>query len=351
MGPPKRSRDDSDGVHGGKKYARLDGETTMTRGTNKELPVLRPYPYFYYRDFSQVPDPDPLQALSPPGRVPNFPAKMMSILSRPELNDIVRWMDHGRSWKILKPREFEIRVIPTYFEHAKLSSFIRLANGWGFRRITQGRDRNSYYNEFFLRGLPHLCKRMKRHGVSEKQAADPEHEPDFYMISNEYPVPESFNDESILLPCILKGGPKARMPVSFGSSLPDTTMKTAVAALPETQQSQSIPTNPVMEIPSISFHSQPISIPNNPLLTNTNSQEQQAIALGSGLSHPMQVPVMSPQAMQAALHASSVNSQFAAGFAVATALTRHQFQLYQALTSYPNNNNGGTDNTPNTKQL
>ena len=106
-----------------------------------------------------------------------------------------------------------------------------------------------------------------------------------------------------------------------------------------------------MEIPSIPFHSQPISIPNNPLLTNTNSQEQQAIALGSGLSHPMQVPVMSPQAMQAALHASSVNSQFAAGFAVATALTQHQFQLYQALTSYPNNNNGGTDKTPNTKQL
>jgi hypothetical protein len=87
---------------------------------------------------------------------------------------------------VLKPREFEIRVIPTYFEHAKFSSFIRQANGWGFRRVTQGRDRNSYYHELFMRGLPHLCKDMKRPGVAQKQAADPEHEPDFYKIADSW---------------------------------------------------------------------------------------------------------------------------------------------------------------------
>jgi len=186
--------------------------------TDKE-DTLQTYPFFYYRDFSAEGDPDSLTPLTPPGRVPNFPAKMHSILSRPELADIVCWMPHGRSWRVLKPREFEVRVIPTYFEHSKFSSFIRQANGWGFRRMTQGRDRNSYYQELFLRGLPHLCKKMKRPGVSEKETADPEHEPDFYRISEQYPVPEKAEDESILLHCTVRGGPKARMPICAGNTM------------------------------------------------------------------------------------------------------------------------------------
>ena len=177
---------------------------------------LKAYPYFYYRDFSDFPDPDPLVPLTSPGRVPSFPAKMHSILSRPDLADVVAWSSHGRSWKVLKPREFELKVIPTYFEHAKYSSFIRQANGWGFRRVKQGPDRNSYFHELFLRGLPHLCKMMKRPGVSKKHATDLEHEPDLFKISQEKPVPERAQDESILLYCTLQGGPKARMPVCLG---------------------------------------------------------------------------------------------------------------------------------------
>jgi len=177
---------------------------------------LKPAPYFYYRDFSQAPDDDPLTPLTPLARLPNFPAKMHAILSRADLADVVTWLPHGRSWKVLKPREFEIRVIPAYFEHSKFSSFIRQANGWGFRRITRGQDRNSYYHESFLRGLPHLCKMMKRPGVSKKLTLDAGHEPDFYTISQEHPVPEKMeNTDSIMLPNSLLGRPNARMPVGM----------------------------------------------------------------------------------------------------------------------------------------
>ena len=58
---------------------------------------------------------------------------------------------------------------------------------------------------------------MKRPGVAEKQAADPDQEPDFYRISQEHPIPERAQDESILLQCTLQGGPKARMPIYFGA--------------------------------------------------------------------------------------------------------------------------------------
>jgi hypothetical protein len=81
---------------------------------------------------------------------------------------------------------------------------------------TQGRDRGSYYNERFLRGLPHLAKEMKRCD-NIKQEAEPHHEPDLYKISKLFPLPEKVNDSSILLLCTMKGGPMARMPIYTGS--------------------------------------------------------------------------------------------------------------------------------------
>jgi hypothetical protein len=353
--------------------------------TNSDAAV-KSFPYFFYRDFSSLPDPDPLTPLTSPGRVPNFPAKMHSILSRPDLADVVAWMPHGRSWRVLKPREFEIRVIPTYFEHAKFSSFIRQANGWGFRRITQGRDRNSYYHELFLRGLPHLCKQMKRPGVSEKQSADPEHEPDFYKIAEEHPVPEKADDESILLQCTLQGGPKARMPIYYGAftsnkdahaAIPSPVIPTAQTSLKQVaaptnynqfgapsvtandhlalnsfQRSISASENQVcnvnfqqMEIDS-SQPPQPSMLQpafmnmSAPLNMNTYARQQapQAppavetpappLAAANHLGMPP-----APDAAAAAYQASSAASQFAAGFAAATALSHQQFRsiLGQAL--------------------
>jgi len=69
---------------------------------------LAPYPFYYYKDYSTMADPDPLTPLTPPGRVPGFPAKMHAILTRTDLKEIIQWQPHGRSWKVLKPREFEV---------------------------------------------------------------------------------------------------------------------------------------------------------------------------------------------------------------------------------------------------
>jgi hypothetical protein len=208
-------------------------------GTAREL---KPAPYFYYRDFSQIQDDDPLTPLTPLARLPNFPAKMHAILSRPDLADVVTWLPHGRSWKVLKPREFEIRVIPAYFEHSKFSSFIRQANGWGFRRITRGQDRNSYYHESFLRGLPHLCKMMKRPGVSKKLTLDAGHEPDFYTISGDNPVPEKMeNTDSIMLPNSFVGRPNARMPVGMSNPTEPLNSNRASAHFGQVSQGYAVP--------------------------------------------------------------------------------------------------------------
>ncbi len=82
---------------------------------------------------------------------------MHAILTNPKLRDVIAWAPNGRSWRILKPRDFEVHVLPKYFEHSKFSSFVRQANGWGFRRLSQGRDRNAYYHEYFLRWV-FICR-------------------------------------------------------------------------------------------------------------------------------------------------------------------------------------------------
>lgn len=327
---------------------------------------LTPFPFFYYKDFSTQKDPDSLTPLTPPGRVPNFPAKMHAILSRADLADVVCWMPHGRSWKVLKPREFEIRVIPTYFEHAKFSSFIRQANGWGFRRLTTGRDRNSYYHPLFLRALPHLCKEMKRPGVAKKLAADPEHEPDLSKISELFPMPTKYMDDSILLQCTLQGGPKARMPIYSGSfsvsntanlftdlKLPPAESKKAAAAsitapvAPRlTPHDQEALSSFQASLGACELHKKPAAVPLVPQPEQVVLPHAAAFAQAASPATGVTLPANSVAAgsnkvstlaaanqlafgnsnFVAAYQASEAASQFAAGFAAAAALSHQQFQ-------------------------
>lgn len=117
---------------------------------------------YKYRDFSNVGDDEIEQPASAPDspppansrggvessiRVQKFPVKLYAILAQKEFHDIITWMPHGRSWKVLKPNLFESLVMPLFFEYSNYHSFNRLVNAWSFRRISSGPDRGSYYHE------------------------------------------------------------------------------------------------------------------------------------------------------------------------------------------------------------
>jgi hypothetical protein len=71
-----------------------------------------------------------------------------AILAHEKFHNIIAWLPHGRSWKIMDARKFETQLLPLFFEHSSMSSFIRQANGWGFRRVAKGgSNRDSYYHE------------------------------------------------------------------------------------------------------------------------------------------------------------------------------------------------------------
>jgi len=82
-----------------------------------------------YRDYSRLPRAEDGNGLvgtsAASGKEPPFPVKLHKILSKAEFADIVSWLPHGRSWRVLKPKAFEEKVVPLYFRHAKYASFMR----------------------------------------------------------------------------------------------------------------------------------------------------------------------------------------------------------------------------------
>jgi hypothetical protein len=113
-----------------------------------------------YRDFSQVP---PELDYSHPTEIDDmaFSQKVHDMLSDEALQNWITWMPHGRCFKILVPKRLEqSKTLIKYFGHNRYSSFLRQLNNHGFRHLTQGTDRNGYYHECMLRGLPHLTTYM-----------------------------------------------------------------------------------------------------------------------------------------------------------------------------------------------
>ena len=91
-----------------------------------------------YKDYSRVP-PDAPSKDAPPATLvaaggqaqqqarkePTFVVKVHMILNNKKFESIITWLPHGRSWRILRPKEFEEEVIPLYFRHGRYASFMR----------------------------------------------------------------------------------------------------------------------------------------------------------------------------------------------------------------------------------
>jgi hypothetical protein len=50
-------------------------------------------------------------------QMPNRKVKLHVILSTPEYQDIISWLPHGRSWRVLRQQQLEETVLPIFFRH------------------------------------------------------------------------------------------------------------------------------------------------------------------------------------------------------------------------------------------
>jgi hypothetical protein len=123
---------------------------------------------------SAVPTEDPI--VIPPaygrnGQIEAFPEKLYRLLAEAEKDEndrIISFTPDGRAFKIHNREAFIKEVSPKYFRHAKITSFVRQLNFYGFQKLLDGPNRGAFMNPPFLRGHPELLVMVKRKEIAPR---------------------------------------------------------------------------------------------------------------------------------------------------------------------------------------
>ncbi|XP_048338887.1 heat shock factor protein 3-like [Sphaerodactylus townsendi] len=103
--------------------------------------------------------------------VPGFLAKLWALVEDPGTDDVVSWSRNGQNFSILDEQRFAKELLPKYFKHNNLSSFIRQLNIYGFRKVVALENgmmtsaKNSaieFQHPFFKREKFNLLANIKR---------------------------------------------------------------------------------------------------------------------------------------------------------------------------------------------
>uniref|UniRef100_H0YX66 Heat shock factor protein 3-like n=1 Tax=Taeniopygia guttata TaxID=59729 RepID=H0YX66_TAEGU len=106
-----------------------------------------------------------------PGPVPGFLAKLWALLEDPDSDDVICWSRNGENFCILDEQRFAKELLPKYFKHNNISSFIRQLNMYGFRKVIAlengiiTAEKSSvieFQHPFFKQGKAHLLENIKR---------------------------------------------------------------------------------------------------------------------------------------------------------------------------------------------
>ena len=112
--------------------------------------------------------PQPVQMVT--SNVPAFLAKLWKMVDDPETNHLIEWGDEGNSFVIHNHGEFEQTLLPYYYKHSNMASFVRQLNMYGFHKkvgIDSGGlksehvEEQEFYHPYFLRGQEHLLENIK----------------------------------------------------------------------------------------------------------------------------------------------------------------------------------------------
>jgi hypothetical protein len=106
----------------------------------------------------------------PSGNVPAFLAKLWKMVDNPETDLLISWTDSGNSFIIKNQAGFSRDLLPYYYKHSNMASFIRQLNMYGFHKVVSvesgglkgERDEIEFAHAYFLRGQEHLLPEIKR---------------------------------------------------------------------------------------------------------------------------------------------------------------------------------------------
>lgn len=107
--------------------------------------------------------------------IPAFLSKLWKIVNDPDIDHLICWSSDGRSFTIHNQAQFWYSLLPAYYKHNNMSSFIRQLNMYGFHKLSSegggidcDRDDLRFYHPYFQQDQPNLLKLIKRKMASTK---------------------------------------------------------------------------------------------------------------------------------------------------------------------------------------
>jgi len=107
-------------------------------------------------------------------KAPAFVVKTWILVTKEEYQSFVSWSETGDSFIIWNPTEFA-NVLPKYFKHSNLTSFIRQLNTYGFHKVEKAKHME-FKNELFKKGQIQLLAQIKRKTPKKKDEFSQESE-------------------------------------------------------------------------------------------------------------------------------------------------------------------------------
>ncbi|CAM9801624.1 unnamed protein product [Ectocarpus sp. 6 AP-2014] len=96
------------------------------------------------------------------GNVAGFLVKAYQIFDTPAWSDLCGWGEGGNTVVIRKQVEFAQRILPLFFNHSNLQSFVRQLNMYNFRKVMQDPSSGEFKHDLFRKGNEHLLHKIKR---------------------------------------------------------------------------------------------------------------------------------------------------------------------------------------------
>lgn len=108
--------------------------------------------------------------------VPAFLAKLWRLVEDPKNKDLICWSPTGKSFFIRNQAKFASELLPYYYKHNNMPSFVRQLNMYGFHKIVSvelgglkcDKDEMEFAHQYFIRGNPGLLEHIKRKIASSK---------------------------------------------------------------------------------------------------------------------------------------------------------------------------------------
>lgn len=108
--------------------------------------------------------------------VPAFLTKLWALVESPLTDELICWDESGQSFHVKDQARFAKEILPLYFKHNNIASFIRQLNMYGFRKVLNtdaanlklDKDDMEFAHQFFVKGQEHLLDFIKRKVPSSK---------------------------------------------------------------------------------------------------------------------------------------------------------------------------------------